>query len=638
MLNKIIFLSLILIFSLTANSQNSKAKDFYKSAYQSYNLMRYHQAIIDLNNAIDIDKKYVDAYLLMGKIYYVNKQINELAKTYERACANAADSFPKFYILAANTYLTIENYKKAAEFYKKYSMLKNADEKFRKKAKTEYLKCIFIDSTLNHPVPFNPKNLGDSVNSQYSEYLPSLSADEQTIVITRKLPKKKKTTSSSRYQEDFYISHKINGVWSKSKPISRNINTDKSEGAQSLTADGNTLYFASCNRRGGMGSCDIYVSNFINGDWTYPKNLGRKINSKYWESQPSISADGKTLYFTSNRPGGFGDADIYVSHKDKHGNWSKPKNLGNKINTSKSEQSPFIHQDGRTLYFCSNGLIGLGKNDLFFSKYNDSTGWQTPVNLGYPINTKGNELSLVVNANGTRAYYASKRKGGKGENDIYYFNLYKEARPKKITYLKGYVYDKKTTKRLKAEFKIVDLKTSEVVYNSSTDEKTGNFLICLLANNKNYAINVSKKGYMFYSENFTITHKDSLKPKTLNIPLQPINVGEITILHNIFFDTDKYELKDESLAELNKLVDFLMNNPDVNIEISGHTDNVGTEEHNLELSNNRAKAVYNYLIENNINPIRISYKGYGEAKPIDTNSTPKGRAKNRRTEFKITKV
>ncbi len=638
MLNKILFLTIILFVSLTANSQNTKAKNLYNSANQSYNLMRYHQAIISLNKAIDIDKKYINAYLLMGKIYYVNHQINELAKTYERACINAGDTFPKFYILTANTYLSIENYKKAAEFYKKYYNTKNADKKFKEKANIEYHKCLFIDSALTHPVPFNPKNLGDSVNSQYSEYLPSLSADEQTIVITRKLPKAKKTKSSLRYQEDFYISRKINGVWTKAKPISTNINTDNSEGAQSLTADGNTLYFASCNRPKGFGSCDIYVSKYKDGDWTFPKNLGRKINTKYWESQPSISADGNTLFFVSNRPGGFGKADIYVSHKDKKGNWSKPKNLGNKINTKKSEQSPFIHQDGKTLYFCSNGLMGLGKNDLFFSKYNDSTGWQKPINLGYPINTKENDMSLVVNANGTRAYYASKRKGGKGKNDIYYFNLYKEARPEKITYLKGYVYDKKTKKRLKSEFNIVDLKTSDIVYNSFTDEKTGKFLICLLADNKNYAINVSKKGYMFYSKNFTINHKDSIKPKTLNIPLQAINVGEITVLHNIFFDTDKYDLKDESLAELNKLVDFLMNNPDVNIEISGHTDNVGTSEHNIELSNNRAKAVYDFLIENNINPIRISYKGYGETKPIDTNSTKKGRAKNRRTEFKITKI
>ncbi len=638
MLNKILIFSIILFISLTANSQNQKAKDFYKSAYQSYNLMRYHQAIIDLNNAIDIDKKYVDAYLLMGKIYYVNKQINELAKTYERACVNVGDTFPKFYILTANTYLTIEKYKKAAEFYKKYYETANADDKFKRQSVHEYKKCLFIDSALTYPVPFNPVNLGDSINSQFSEYLPSLSADEQTMVITRKLPKRK-VTNGKKYQEDFYISRKNkNGVWSKAIPISTNINTDKSEGAQSLTADGNTLYFASCNRRGGMGSCDIYVSEFKNGDWTYPKNLGRKINTKYWESQPSISADGNILYFVSNRPGGFGEADIYVSHKDKHGNWTKPENLGNKINTQKSEQSPFIHQDGKTLYFCSNGLVGLGKSDLFFTKYNDSTGWQTPVNLGYPINTKGKEMSLVVTADGNRAYYASKRKNGKGKIDIYYFDLYKKARPEKITYLKGYVFDKKTKKRLRAGFKIVNLKTSEIVYNSFTDDETGNFLICLLANNKNYAINVSKKGYMFYSENFSITAKDSLKPKILNIPLQPINVGEITVLHNIFFDTDKYELKDESLTELNKLVDFLMNNTDVNIEISGHTDNVGTSEHNIELSNNRAKAVYDFLIENNINPLRISYKGYGESKPVDTNTTKQGRANNRRTEFKITKI
>lgn len=637
MSNKTSIIILFLLFSLNTFSQTKKAKDLYVSANHNYNLMRYHQAIIDLNNALDINKKYIDAYLLMGKIYYVNHQINLLANTYERASINAGDTFPKFYILTANTYFSIEKYKKAAEFYQKFYNSNIADKKLKQKALIERDKCIFIDSALINPVPFKPINLGDSINSNMSEYLPSLSADEQIMVITRKLPKIKKSKSDLNFQEDFYISRKLNGIWSKAKPISTNINTDKSEGAQSLTADGNTLYFASCGRRGGYGSCDIYVSTYENDKWSMPKNLGRKINTSYWESQPSISADGKTLYFTSNRPKGYGKADIYVSHKEKNGKWSTPKNLGPKINTSKSEQSPFIHQDGKTLYFCSNGLIGLGKNDLFFSKYNDSLGWQTPVNLGYPINTKGNEMSLVVNSDGSRAYFASKRENSKGGIDIYYFDLYEKARPEKIIYLKGYVYNKVTNKRLKADFNIVETKSSKLVYNSSTEDN-GNFLICLLADNKNYAINVSKKGFMFYSQNFSITNKDSLKPKILNIALKPLKVGGITVLNNIFFDTDKYELKHESLTELNKLVDFLMNNPDVNIEISGHTDNVGSAEHNIELSNNRAKAVYDFLIESNINPIRISYKGYGETMPVESNKTIAGRAKNRRTEFKITKI
>jgi outer membrane protein OmpA-like peptidoglycan-associated protein len=297
--------------------------------------------------------------------------------------------------------------------------------------------------------------------------------------------------------------------------------------------------------------------------------------------------------------------------------------------------APFIHPDNRTLYFASRGHQGMGGFDLFVSRMDANGNWTSPVDLAYPINTYADEINLVVNAKGDVAYISSDKLGGKGGMDIYSFKLYKEAQPVMVTYFKGIVFDKETKHRLEAKFELIDLATGKVVSSSSSDPLTGEFLLAL-PTEKNYGLNVSKPGYLFYSDHFELLGESSkTKPFIYNVPLQPIRVGETVILKNIFFDTDKYDLKEESRSELARLTQLLKSNPQIHIEISGHTDNHGSADHNLVLSRNRAQAVYNYLIMNGISKERLSYDGFGMTRPIDTNDTEQGRANNRRTEFRV---
>ena len=397
--------------------------------------------------------------------------------------------------------------------------------------------------------------------------------------------------------------------------------------------DGNYIFFTSCSRPGGVGQCDIWLTMNKEGIWTDPANLQKPINTKYWESQPSISSNGKMLYFTSDRPGGYGGTDLWVAKFGEKG-WEEPTNLGPEINTPKDEQFPFIHSDGVTLYFSSEGHRGMGKSDLFISHLKPDGKWETPRNLGYPINTIGEDWNLVVGRDGETAYYSTdKLPNTQGGMDIYSFKLPKEMQAQRVNYAKGYVRDAKTKKPLGASVILTPMDNSSPTFTFAS-EKTGVFTVALVANMQ-YALTIDKPGYLFHSEYFDMPNVETDKPFELYIDLQKIEVGNSIILKNIFFDTDKFDLKPKSTSELEKLYTFLINNGVVKIEISGHTDNVGGSSHNQKLSENRAKSVYTYLINKGIDAGRLTYKGYGDTKPLSDNATEQGRAINRRTEFKI---
>jgi outer membrane protein OmpA-like peptidoglycan-associated protein len=398
------------------------------------------------------------------------------------------------------------------------------------------------------------------------------------------------------------------------------------------------LFFTGCNRPQGMGSCDIYISRREGKEWSKPFNIGAPVNTPGWESQPSLSADGRTLYFVSTRSGGVGGYDIWKSELKDGGEWSAPINLGPTINTPYDEQSPFIHPDDQTLYFSSNGWPGLGNKDIFMSRKNNATGnWQTPLNLGYPINTFGEESSLTISSNGRTAFFASDQKGGFGGMDIYSFELPEKLRPNLVTFVKGQVFDKDSNEPLDGTIQIINLNTGKAVYDDVADLESGEFLATMVVGNT-FALNVSKAGYLFYSENFSLKDQKSNTPYLIKVPLQKITIGGMVTLNNVFFDTNKFDLLPESKVELQQLISFLQKNPKVAIEISGHTDNVGEDRKNMLLSENRAKAVYSYLIANKINASRLTYKGYGETRPAGENDTEEGRQRNRRTEFSITRI
>jgi outer membrane protein OmpA-like peptidoglycan-associated protein len=361
--------------------------------------------------------------------------------------------------------------------------------------------------------------------------------------------------------------------------------------------------------------------------------LGGRVNSDQWDSQPCLSPDKRELYFASKRPGGYGGSDIYVCRLLLNGKWGDPENLGVTINTAGDDQCPFIHADNQTLYFTSSGLPGYGGNDLFVVRKNIDGKWGTPINLGYPVNTVFDEGTLFIAADGKTAYYASDRSDSKGSHDIYSFELREDIRPYKTLWVQGKVFDKKNKQPLPSTVELIDMASKQVITKVQTDEK-GSYFITLPVG-KDYVFNVNKKGYLFYSDNFFMTGLSPDSTYQKDIPLTPIEKDASIVLKNIFFDVNKFDLKPASQAELDKLVQLLTENPTVKIEIGGHTDNVGKPNDNLVLSNNRAKAVVNYLISKNIAAARLISKGYGATKPIADNKTEQGKAQNRRTEVKV---
>ena len=377
----------------------------------------------------------------------------------------------------------------------------------------------------------------------------------------------------------------------------------------------------------------MYISYFTPDGWSEPENLGNKINTDAWESAPSLSPDKRDLYFASRRPDGFGGSDIYVSHILPNGHWSDPENLGPEINTSGDESCPFIHADNQSLYFTSNGLLGYGGDDLFMARKGPKGSFSLPRNLGYPINTIENEGSMVISADGSTAFYASDRADSRGGLDLYTFNLRADLRPVKTLWIKGKVTDAKTGLGLPTAVELTDILTRQLVSKVQTDE-TGNYLITLPVG-RDYAFNVNRKGYLIYSENFPLSQKSPDSTYHINIPLQPITANATVVLKNIFFESKSITLGTNSEAELEQLLHLLKENPTLQIQINGHTDNIGSATDNMKLSNGRAQSVVNYLSKNGIDPKRLRFQGFGANQPVSDNSTEAGRAKNRRTELKV---
>ena len=618
------------------STKSKRAAAMFTEAINYYDQKDYQKAMRMLDKATQEDSGFVESYILKGDILSDQQYIREAIVQYKKAIAVGPDFSPSVYYITANLELLIGLYPEALKDYEKFLSYSDQPKEKQDKANKGIKSCDFGINSMAHPVPFKPVNLGDSINSPYDDYMNAVTADEQELFLTRKLPRTHPADKeATEFNEDFYEAKKVDSVWGKAYNLGPPINTEENEGALCISPDGKYIFFAACNRPDGYGSCDLYWSRRTGDLWSTPENMGPVVNSSSWDSQPSFSSDGKTLYFASNREGGKGRSDIWKTELQSDGSWSIPVNLGDSINTKFEDMAPFIHPDNRTLYFASRGHQGMGGFDLFVARMDEKGNWSSPVDLAYPINTYADEVNLVVNAKGDVAYISSDKLGGKGKMDIYSFKLYKEAQPIMVTYFKGIVFDKDSKKRLEAKFDLTDLASGKVVSSSSSDPLTGEFLLSL-PTEKNYGLNVSKESYLFYSDHFELKGENSkAKPFIYNVPLEPIRVGQTVILKNIFFDTDKYDLKEESISELTRLIQLLRKNPQLHIEISGHTDNHGSSDHNIVLSRNRAQAVYNYLIANGIAKERLSYAGYGMTRPIDTNDTEQGRANNRRTEFSV---
>ena len=491
---------------------------------------------------------------------------------------------------------------------------------------------------MKSPHSFELVNLGSGINSEWDEYLAAITADDEQIVFTVKRPRDKGTVCAfCLNEEDLYASRRTgDGEWQLREPLGSPVKTGYNEGAQCLSPDGKYLLYTMCDADYGMGSCDLYWAKRIGDKWSRPRNFGMPVNTQAWESQPTMAADGMTVYFASSRPGGYGGMDIWKTTMTAEGEFSIPENLGPAVNTPGEDAAPFIHSDGRTLYFASNGRTGMGGYDLYYTTLQSDGSWSEPRNMGYPINSPADEINIFINATGTMAYISSDKDGGYGGLDLYSFVLDDGLRPNPVTYIKGHVRDAFTSEPLSARIEMIDLGTKQLLTATTSDPQTGGYLACIHTGG-NVLLNVSHPDYPFYSENFQVERSyTELSPYLKDIALQPTDVGTVVTLKNVFFDFDKADLKPESFVELDKLADYLKTNS-IRIEIGGHTDNQGTDEYNDRLSENRAKSVYDYLVSKGIPADRLQYKGYGSRVPVADNATEEGRAANRRTEFKIVK-
>jgi outer membrane protein OmpA-like peptidoglycan-associated protein len=622
------------------------------------NIPNYAEGVHLMNKALEKDPNFWEAHVFAGEFCeYIGDNVNAILH-YEAAIQINPNHSPtgSTYFYLANLQLNTGDYTHCISTIKSFQSYRNVNPEMIREANHMLRSCEFALNAIQHPYPFDPVNVGPGINTKDPEYYPTLTIDGKTMLFTRLIDDNR--SQHFKKQEDFFVSHydTVLKKWGQSIPMPSNINSAFNEGAPSISADGRSLIFVACEdqtgnqnygeNRMGRGSCDLFITKKIGSRWTNPVNLPGNVNSFFWESQPSLSADGKTLYFIRkvNKPGEQPNSDIFISQLDENGQWMTPKRLPSNINTTKQEESVLIHPDGKTLYFSSRGHLGMGGLDIYVTYKDDKGQWSDPKNLGYPINTFADENSLMVSADGNIAYFASNREGSFGELDIYSFNLPPELKPTKTIYFDGKVFDAISLQPIPGKFQLINLKTNEEVIVSEADKLTGEFMVSLPLDCE-YALNVSYTGYTFYSNHFNLIGSLDEDAFHMDIPMIPITSEQPVLLANVFFDLNKASIRPESNIELNKLVSFLQNNVSINIEISGHTDTRGDENENLKLSTERAKSVYDYLINKGIDAKRLTYKGYGETKPVISEATifkmttdrekEAAHQSNRRTEYKI---
>jgi OOP family OmpA-OmpF porin len=613
------------------STKNKKAIELYTEADNFRVRGQYKEALDLLNQALEKDRNFSEAYFRQALIYKSLRDYSRSTERYMKGLNLTVDEKKQkayFYELGEN-YLLQGEYDKALQFLNRFLDAEilnkqKIDQASLWKRNAQYaLRNIKISSQ------FRPHELSDTVNAFAMQYFPVLTADEQELIFTRRIG------GGQDDDEDLVVCKKDSqGKWTRPTTISANINSPLNEGTCTISADGRQLIFTSCIGRKGYGSCDLFESRKIGNEWTLPVNLGPEINSAAWESQPSLSADGRMLFFVSDRRGGMGNKDIYMSYKLENNRWTKAENLGDKINTPHEEISPFIHVNGRSLFFASNGREGFGGYDIYRSE-RESGQWTTPVNFGFPVNNHEDQFSLFITADGQHGFYSHEENERTNSSKIFEINVPEELQLRyKSNYVKGYVRDKKTGLPLMAKVELFNINKNELTSYVMSDSLTGEYLM-VLTQGADYGLFVNRLGYLFQSLNFNYEIENNLVPLALDVFLEPVATGASAVLNNLFFDFNKYELKEKSLTELDKVIRFLNENPKIRVEISGHTDNAGSPSYNLSLSQKRSQSVANYLTSHGIEGTRMIQKGYGADRPLKPNDTEENRQINRRIEFRV---
>jgi len=637
---------------------NRKAEKIFNEGVAEMKSRKYPEAIKLFKQAIDEESDYPDAYFSLGKIYLIKQKqaegnttvsnVNYLSsvKRYFKKVVELCPTYNIYcYYTLGDIYLGEEKLDSAYYYMNKFiadpDKIKNTADLDHADSVVKYTKTL--KTLTSKKVPFNPVFV-KNISTPMDEYMPLISPDNEMAFFVRKVKQVKSRDQTANpdnlFKEKFmYSMRTTDGEFDSGQEMPYPFNTTENQGAATITIDNKTLYFTFCEwlKDHSYYNCDICMSEYKNDKWSEIKNLGPKVNGqKTWESQPSISSDGNTLYFISDRPGGYGGYDIYRTTKDSTGQWTLAENLGPNINSSANEKSPYIHTDNMTLYFSSQGWPGLGGYDIFYSKKDKNGKFGKPVNIGYPINTEADDVGFTVSTDGHYGYYASDKYNGPGGMDIYSFDLYPEARPAKVLMVKGNVKDEINNEATNAKIELKNIATNQI-REIPVDSASGKYIFAALYKD-DYILSVKKDDYAYTSK--YISKEDSVIAEAptnvkIDFAVKPIEVGESYRINDIHFEYGKYDLSDESKRIIDEFFEFLSDHPHMKVSINGHTDNVSGAEFNQTLSENRAKAVYDYLVSKGVDSSRLTYKGYGLTKPLASNDTEEGRAKNRRTEFVI---
>ena len=620
---------------------NTKARSLLEKAQEQSKARDFIKAIETLNTLNDKFPSYGEAFLIKGSLLKTLGDNRAALAAYRDGLAKVPvePTHAGEYQLLGDLALSYGDYETAATAY--HQLEKVAPKTLRNYARSmrNLRTCEYAIEALKHPVGPKPERLASPLNAFKFQYFPALTADNRFLLFTGR--------PADASGEDLYISRQTKeGGFSEPAPISPMINTGYNEGAGSISGDGKTLVFASCDRPKSIGNCDLYISRRTGNNWSVPQNLGAMVNSPDWDSQPSLSADGRTLYFTSTRRGGQGLEDLYVTNLQPDGTWSAAQNLGTPINTPGKDMAPFIHASSTTLYYVTDGLVGMGGLDVFRSERAGLTGpWGEPKNLGYPLNTFENEASLFITSDNQRGFcsrtkasdepYAGIKAARERPVELFGFEVPPPVKARETsTYTQGRVFDAVTKKPLQADVKLYDLDADVLTQFVTSDPENGDYTV-VLNEGHHYAMYASADKYLLKSLSFDYSSQHTFNPTALDIYLEPVRAGRSVVLNNLFFDTNKYDLQPQSRTELNRLIEFMRQYKEVQIEVSGFTDNVGAPEANMALSQRRAQAVTDYLASHGISATRLRSKGYGASRPLNPNDTDAHRALNRRIELHI---